>query len=475
MGSEATLGIPLAPDAGVVVVDYSAPNVAKEMHVGHLRSTVIGDALCRLLDVTGSTVIRRNHVGDWGTPFGMLIEHLIDLGETEAVAGLSMGDLNSFYAQARRKFDADEVFQDRSRRRVVALQGGDEETLRYWRILVAESVTYFDAVYRELGVQLDEADVVGESSYNPLLDAVVTDLDEAGLLVESDGAACVFPPGFTNREGEPLPLIVRKSDEGYGYAATDLAAIRDRIDTLGADRILYVVGAPQAQHLEMCFAVARMAGWLPEGTEAVHVAFGSVLGSDRKMFKSREGDTVKLKDLLDEGVERARAALAERGATEDLEVIARQVAMGAIKFADLSTDRQRDYIFEWDRMLAFEGATGPYLQYAHARICSIFRRADATARPGAVRLVEPAERALGRHLVALPDAVEATLESLSPSKLCTYLYELAQRYTTFYESCPVLKASEPWLVASRLTLCQLTAATLELGLGLLGIEAPERM
>ncbi len=475
MGAEATLGIPVDPDAGVVVVDYSAPNVAKEMHVGHLRSTVIGDALCRLLDATGSTVIRRNHVGDWGTPFGMLIEHLIDLGEAEAVAGLSMGDLNGFYAQARRKFDADEVFQERSRQRVVALQGGDEETLRFWRILVAESVTYFDAVYRELGVQLDEADVVGESSYNALLDGVVSDLDAAGLLVESDGAACVFPPGFTNREGEPLPLIVRKSDEGYGYAATDLAAIRDRIDTLGADRILYVVGAPQAQHLEMCFAVARMAGWLPEGTEAVHVAFGSVLGADRKMFKSREGDTVKLKDLLDEGVERARSALAERGATEDLEVIARQVAMGAIKFADLSTDRQRDYIFEWDRMLAFEGATGPYLQYAHARICSIFRRADASARPGAVRLVEPAERALGRHLVALPDAVEATLESLSPSKLCTYLYELAQRYTTFYESCPVLKASEPWLIASRLTLCQLTAATLELGLGLLGIEAPERM
>jgi len=475
MGSTSSLGIARDPLEPVVVVDYSAPNVAKEMHVGHLRSSVIGDSLCRLLEATGATVIRRNHVGDWGTPFGMLIEHLLDLGESAAVANLSMGDLNTFYTQARAKFDADDDFKDRSRARVVLLQGGDEETLRLWRILVAESVRYFDAVYQDLGVLLTEADVHGESFYNALLDGVVADLDAKGLLVDSNGAACVFPPGFTNREGEPLPLIVRKSDEGYGYAATDLAAIRDRVETLGADKILYVVGAPQAQHFEMVFAVAQMAGWLGEQCEAIHVAFGSVLGPDRKMFKTREGGTVKLKALLEEGTERARSALAARGAIEDIDRVAHQVAMGAIKFSDLSTDRQRDYIFGWDRMLAFEGATGPYLQYAHARIRSIFRRVDAGDAPGELLLEHEAERALARHLVSFPDAVASTLETYSPSKLCTYLFELAQSFTSFYESCPVLKAPDAATKASRLALCEIAASVLAKGLNLLGIEAPERM
>jgi arginyl-tRNA synthetase len=478
MGAHEALGIPAAAAPEVIVVDYSAPNVAKEMHVGHLRSTVIGDSLCRTLELLGHTVVRRNHVGDWGTPFGMLIEHLIDLGEEQAVAGLSVGDLNSFYTEARAKFDVDESFQDRSRSRVVLLQGGDAETLRLWRILVGESVRYFDAVYRDLGVLLTADDVVGESAYNPLLDAVVTDLDAAGLLVDSGGAACVFPPGFTNREGEPLPLIVRKSDEGYGYAATDLAAIRDRVSTLGANRILYVVGAPQAQHFEMVFAVASMAGWLPDGTEAVHVAFGNVLGPDRKMFKTRSGGTVKLQDLLAEGIERATTALSARDHDPaTLDQVARQVAMGAIKFADLSTDRQRDYIFDWDRMLAFEGATGPYLQYAHARVRSIFRKLDVDQVPtsGSIILAHPAERGLARHLVGLPDAVEAMIESYSPSKLCTYLFDLAQHFTTFYESCSVLNAPDEATRSSRLELCELTSSTLSTGLGLLGIEAPERM
>ena len=476
MAASSNLDLPPTEAGQVVVVDYSAPNVAKEMHVGHLRSTVIGDSLCRLLTASGATVIRRNHVGDWGTPFGMLIEHLLDLGEAQAIAGLSMGDLNSFYRQARTKFDADDAFKERSRTRVVALQGGDAETLRLWQLLVAESVRYFDAVYRDLDVLLESTDVVGESAYNDLLDGVVSDLDAQGLLVDSDGAACVFPEGFTNRDGEPLPLIVRKSDEGYGYAATDLAAIRDRVGTLGATKILYVVGAPQAQHFDMVFAVAKMAGWLDADHEAIHVAFGSVLGQDRKMFKTREGDTVRLSDLLNEGIERARAALVERGATEDLESVARQVAMGAIKFSDLSTDRQRDYIFDWDRMLAFEGATGPYLQYAHARIKSIFRRAaEEGAIAGTVALVEPAERALARSLVAFPDAVDSALEAYSPSKLCTYLFELAQAFTSFYESCPVLKAEDPAVRASRLSLCAISASTLAEGLSLLGIEAPERM
>ena len=478
MASDEALGVPAADAPEVCVVDYSAPNVAKEMHVGHLRSTVIGDSLCRTLDLLGHTVVRRNHVGDWGTPFGMLIEHLIDLGEEQAVAGLSVGDLNGFYAEARTKFDASDDFQDRSRARVVSLQGGDPETLRLWRILVAESVRYFDSVYTDLGVLLTEADVVGESAYNPLLAAVVEDLDAAGLLEDSGGAACVFPPGFTNRDGDPLPLIVRKSDEGFGYAATDLAAVRDRVATLGASRILYVVGAPQAQHFEMVFAVARMAGWLPDDVEAVHVAFGNVLGPDRKMFKTRAGGTVKLQDLLSEGIERATEALSTRDHDpETLGLVARQVAMGAIKFADLSTDRARDYVFDWDRMLAFEGATGPYLQYAHARIRSIFRRLDVDHVPtsGSIQLEHPAERALARHLVALPDAIESMMESYSPSKLCTYLYDLAQHFTGFYESCSVLNAPDEATRASRLELCELTASTLRQGLGLLGIEAPERM
>ena len=475
MGDDEVLGIALPSHPHRVVVDYSAPNVAKEMHVGHLRSTVIGDSLCRALELTGNTVIRRNHVGDWGTPFGMLIEHLVDLGEDAAIASLSVGDLNAFYGEARAKFEADDSFKERSRHRVVMLQSGDDETLRLWRILVEESIRYFDVVYRELGVLLTESDVVGESAYNPMLADVVADLDAKGLLVDSGGAACVFPPGFTNREGEPLPLIIQKSDEGFGYAATDLAAIRDRVGVLGADRIYYVVGAPQAQHFEMVFAVARLAGWLSDDTEAVHVAFGNVLGPDRKMFKTRAGGTVKLQDLLDEGTERARAALESRGAEADIDVVAHQVAMGAIKFSDLSTDRQRDYVFDWDRMLTFEGATGPYLQYAHARIRSIFRRVGDAPQGGGIELAHPAERALARQLVAFPDAIDSMLEHLAPSKLCLYLFELAQTFTTFYEGCPVLKAPDAATMASRLELCELTASVLRLGLGVLGIEAPEQM
>jgi len=358
---------------------------------------------------------------------------------------------------------------------VVALQGGDEETLRLWRVIVAESIRYFDTVYQALNVGLQEGDVRGESFYNDQLDAVVRDLDAKGLIVVSDGASCVFPPGFTNRDGEPLPLIVRKSDEGYGYAATDLAAIRDRIDDVGADLMLYVVGAPQEQHFAMIFAVATMAGWLTESVEAVHVSFGNVLGPDRKMFKTRSGETVKLKALLDEGIERSRAALIERGERLDIDLIASQVAMGAIKYADLSTDRQRDYIFDWDRMLAFEGNTGPYLQYAHARIRSIFRRIEDGSATGPISLTEPQERALAMQLRALPGVIQSAIESYSPSKLCTYLFDLAQSFTAFYEACPVLKAQDQALRSSRLSLCELTASTLRVGLSALGIDAPEQM
>jgi arginyl-tRNA synthetase len=474
------LGVPVVTDPDTVVVDYSGPNVAKEMHVGHLRATIIGDALCRVLDAVGDEVVRENHVGDWGTPFGMLIEHLVDLGEEKAVHELSVGDLDEFYRQARASFDADEVFQERSRRRVVALQSGDTETLRLWRVLVAQSVAYFDEVYGKLGVLLTDQDVVGESFYNPMLDDVVRDLDAAGLLVDNDGARCVFPPGFTNRDGDPLPLIVRKSDGGYGYAATDLAAIRDRVGRLGARQILYVVGNPQAQHLRMCFAVARMAGWLPEDVVAEHVGFGSVLGSDRKMFRSRSGESVKLVALLDEAIDRAGNSIAAREPDLDAATrseVATALGIGAIKYADLSTDRQRDYVFDWDRMLAFEGDTGPYLQYAHARIRSIFRRGGVQPPSPDVApvLAHPSERALGLALLGFGRALDDTMAHWAPSRLCAYLFDLATAFTAFYESCPVLKADVEATRRSRLLLCDLTARTIERGLRLLGIDAPDQM
>jgi arginyl-tRNA synthetase len=462
-----------------VVIDYSAPNVAKEMHVGHLRSTVIGDALARMYRFAGHQVIARNHVGDWGTNFGMLIEHLIDLGEHAAMASLSIGDLDSFYRAARAKFDADDAFKERSRNRVVSLQAGDPETRRLWAILVNESVAYFAEVYAKLDVTLAPEDIVGESYYNDMLGDVVRDLDQAGLLVESGGALCVFPPGFTNRDGEPMPVMVQKSDEGYGYATTDLAAVRDRVRALGADEILYVVGAPQGQHLEMIYAVARMAGWLPDSVRVEHVAFGNVLGPDRKMFKSRSGETVKLVGLLDEAIERAGVALAARQSDLSLEErqhLATQIARAAVKYADLSTERQRDYIFDLERMIAFEGDTGPYLQYAHARLRSIFRRLGALWEPGDVSftLASTPERHLALGVLAFPEAFASSLAGLQPHRLCVYLFDLAQRFTSFYEACPVLSV-EPPLRDERLALCEVTARTLSLGLSLLGIEAPDRM
>jgi arginyl-tRNA synthetase len=463
----------------IAVIDYSAPNVAKEMHVGHLRSTVIGDALARMYRFRGYQVISRNHVGDWGTPFGMLIEHLLDLGEDEAIASLSIGDLDSFYRGARAKFDSDDAFKERSRARVVALQSGDAETRRLWQILVDESVAYFADVYAALDVTLTPADVVGESYYNDMLEDVVSDLDAAGLLVESGGALCVFPEGFTNRDGEPLPLIVQKSDEGFGYAATDLAAVRDRVSNLHADEILYVVGAPQGQHFEMVFAVARAAGWLPASVRCEHVAFGNVLGADRKMLKTRSGETVKLVGLLDEAIQRADDALALRSnnlSQDERRHLARQIARAAVKYADLSTDRQHDYVFDLDRMIAFEGDTGPYLQYAHARLRSIFRRLDVPWDPNTAifALHHDAERHLALGLLAFPEAVDAALATLQPHRLSGYLFDLAQRFTTFYEACPVLSATEPTRT-ERLALCELTARTLSLGLSLLGIEAPDQM
>jgi arginyl-tRNA synthetase len=411
----------------------------------------------------------------------MLIEHLLDLGEGTAAEHLSLGDLDGFYKQARAKFDADEKFQDRARQRVVHLQGGDFETRRLWKLLVDLSTQHFNAVYRLLGVQLTDDDLMGESAYNDLLPEVISRLDELGLLQQSDGADVVFPPGYTNRDGDPLPLIVQKGQGGFNYATSDLACIIDRVERLGADVLLYVVGAPQAQHLSMVFDVAHMAGWLREPRRAVHVQFGNVLGSDRKMLKSRSGDPLKFIDLVNEAVSRADIAVAEKNPTlvaGDRERVARMIGIGAVKYADLSTDRIRDYVFDWERMLSFDGNTAPYLQYAHARICSIFRRSGvdrSSVRSTPPRIEAPQEKQLAMALLGFEPALTDTLDKYSPHRLCTYLYDLATAFSSFYEHCPVLKADDDAVRASRLGLCDLTARTLELGLGLLGIEVPEQM
>ncbi|SCE77591.1 arginyl-tRNA synthetase [Micromonospora purpureochromogenes] len=472
------LGVPVAPAPETVVVDYSAPNVAKEMHVGHLRSTVIGDAAVRLLDWLGHRVVRVNHLGDWGTPFGMLIEHLVDLGEAEATQELSMGDLDSFYKAARVKFDADEAFRERSRQRVVALQGGDERTLRLWRLLVEQSERYFLTVYKLLDVTLTRDDFRGESAYNDRLGGVVDELDRLGLLRASDGADCVFPPGFTGRDGEPLPLIVRKGDGGYGYPATDLAALRHRTDDLGATRLLYVVGLPQRQHFAMVFAVAEAAWWLRPPTRAVHLGFGSILGSDGRMLRSRAGGSVKLVGLLEEAVARATELARAKNPELDAEAaaeIGRAVGIGAIKYADLATDRGRDYVLDWERMLSLDGNTAPYLQYAYSRIRSVFRRAGTDPRPDVqILLTEPAERALAFELLGFAGVVAEVERTLEFHHLAGYLHRLASTFSAFYERCPVLRASGE-LRESRLVLADLTARTLRQGLHLLGIRTVERM
>ncbi len=477
------LGVPRADPAKRVVVDYSAPNVAKEMHVGHLRSTIIGDALARVLGFAGHDVIRQNHLGDWGTQFGMLIEHLLDIGEEEAAHELSVGDLTAFYQQARAKFDANEAFKERARQRVVLLQAGDEPTLRLWRLLFEASKSYFNAVYARLHVLLTDDDIAAESFYNPWLAEVADELEARGLARIDDGALCAFPVGFKGRDGEPMALMIRKSDGGFGYQATDLAAVRYRTTTLAADRIVYVVGAPQGQHLAMVHEVGREAGWIggDTGRAAEHVSFGSILGEDRKMYKTRSGDSVKLSELLDEAVERAAAKIRETNPdlpADEQASVAQMVGIGAVKYADLANDRVKDYVFDWDRMLAFEGSTGPYLQYAHARIRSIFRRAEvdpATLVGVQVLVREPAERALVLELLALPEIVESVVDTLQPHRLAGYAFDVAQSFTGFYEQCPVLRAPDEETRRSRLALCQVTARTIALCLDLLGLEAPDRM
>ena len=474
MGRDPRLGAGAKHTAQRVVIDYSAPNIAKEMHVGHLRSTIIGDALARTLRFVGDEVIPQNHVGDWGTQFGMLIEELDDRG-WNAGAGDSIADLDEFYRQARAHFDADEAFADRARRRVVKLQSGDPETMATWRALVAESQHHFEHVYALLDVGLSAEDMAGESIYNDQLAPTVEALEEAGQLELDDGALCAFPAGFQNRDGDRMPLMLRKSDGGYTYDTTDVAAIRHRIFDLRAQRILYVVGVPQSQHFQMVFAVAEAAGWLSHGVEVEHVAFGSVLGEDRKILRTRAGVSVKLIELLDEAIKRAQAILEERSGTSDPE-LARQVGIGAVKYADLSTDRRKDYVFSFERMLSLEGNTSVYLQYAHARTCAVLRRAGERAPEGAepASIGGEAERELALKLIAFGGAVDAVVETLEPHRLCTYLFELAAVFSNFYEKCPILKA-EGAERERRLLLTTLTERVLGAGLPLLGIQAPDRL
>ncbi|MFI9818039.1 arginine--tRNA ligase [Saccharothrix variisporea] len=471
LAADERLGVPAAAEPRRYAIDYGSPNVAKEMHVGHLRSAIIGDAVVRLLEFAGHDVVRHNHLGDWGTPFGMLIEHLTEL-DAGGSAGHSIGDLNAFYQAARRKFDGDPDFADRARRRVVALQSGDEETLSLWRELVRASEQHFAEVYALLDVKLDDDDYYGESFYNPFLDEVVEELAAAGLTEVSDGAVCVFLPGFVNRDGQRLPLIVRKSDGGYGYAATDLATVRYWTRDRKATDLLYVVGTPQAQHFRMIFETAARMGWLDDDHHAVHIGFGSVLGEDGKVLRTRAGGAVKLVSLLREAVDRAAAVIAERAELPDelRADVARAVGIGAVKYADLSGDREKDYVFAWDRMLAMEGNTSVYVQYANARARSVLSRAGHTG--GAVSLDSPIERALAVKLLQLPAAVATAVAEFAPHKLCTYLYETAVAFSAFYEHCPILKAPDDRTRDSRLALAHLSSRTLTLGLSLLGIAAP---
>jgi arginyl-tRNA synthetase len=461
-----------------VVVDYSCPNVAKEMHVGHLRSTIIGDSIARVLGFLGHEVIRQNHLGDWGTQFGMLIERILDQG-WEAGSRRSIGDLNELYREAKARFDTDPAFAERARARVVALQAGDGPTLDLWRALIDESKRHFAAIYSRLGVLLEEGDYRGESFYNPLLADTARELEEIGAARLSEGALCLFPPGFEGPEGQAVPLIVRKSDGGYGYDATDLAALRYRVRELGAERLIYVTDSRQKQHFAMVFAGAAMAGWLPEGRSAEHVPFGSVLGEDGKPFKTRAGENVKLADLLEEAERRAYELVKEKETglgEEEMRRVARAIGIGAVKYADLSSDRIKDYVFDWRRMLSFDGNTAPYLQNAYVRIRSIFRKAEAQgALPGRIAIASREEHLLGLELLKFGPTVEAVARSLEPHRLCGYLYNLASLYHRFYEACPVLTAPDPQARASRLGLCAATAKVISLGLGLLGIETVERM
>ena len=476
------LGVARPAQAQTVVVDYSSPNLAKEMHVGHLRSSIIGDAVVRTLEFLGHKVVRQNHVGDWGTQFGMLLAYLEEQKSEESDTELSreLGDLEGFYRAAKQRFDESDAFATRARSLVVKLQAGDEDCLALWREFNSVSLSHCQAVYDRLGVSLTPADVRGESAYNDDLAQVVSDLDAKGLLSEDQGAQCVFMDEFKNKEGAPLPVIVKKADGGYLYATTDLAALRYRAGTLHADRMLYFVDQRQALHFQQMFSLAKRAGFVPENTELEHMGFGTMNGPDGRPFKTRDGGTVKLIDLLDEAEQRAYTLVRDKNPELDdsaLRTIAHAVGIGAVKYADLSKNRSSDYIFNFEQMLSFEGNTAPYLLYAYTRVASVFRKAglDMADVNGNFLLQEEAEQALAARLVQFGEVLESVAEKGLPHLLCTYLYDVAGLFSTFYEHCPILSGDNEALKQSRLKLAALTARTLKQGMELLGLSPLERM
>ena len=459
-----------------IVVDYSAPNVAKEMAVHHIRSTVIGDAMVRVLEFLGHNVIRANHIGDWGTQFGMLIAYL-EKCENESGSGMELSDFEAFYREAKRFYDEDEAFAQKARSYVVKLQGGDEYCQKMWQKLVTMTMEQNQAIYDRLDVTLSQKDVMGESLYNPMLPEVVDDLIKKGIAVEDQGAIVVFLDDMKNKDGEKFGYIVRKSDGGYLYNTTDIACVKYRVDHFHAQRMVYFTDSRQHQHLEAAWKIARMAGYVPEGVSIEHAPFGMMLGKDGKPFKTRTGGTVKLKDLLDEAEKRVSDMLDARGGEytpEERKQVVHDVAIGAVKYADLSKNRLTDYIFDWDQMLSFEGNTAPYLQYAYSRIQSIFRKSKL--QPGLILINAEQEEDLANKLLAFSEAVNAVAQKGMPHLLCTYLYELSGIFMRFYEACPVLKEGvDEDTCRSRLALCALTAKVLKQGLGLLGINVMEKM
>ena len=476
INSDFKLGVEIE-DKKTIIIDYSSPNVAKRMHVGHLRSTVIGDALARILTYKGHQVIGENHIGDWGTPFGMLIEHFLECDH------IHVGDidLTDFYKDARYKFDNSEDFANRSRERVVKLQSKESETIELWKELVDISLLHFNEVYRMLNVLLNDDNLAGESIYEELLPEVVQRLDDQNLIVESNGAMVVFPEGWVNRENEPLPLIIRKGDGGYNYATSDLACIINRVENIGGTEFLYVVGAEQSQHFDMVFQVARQANFMDNSIKSVHIPFGLVVGSDGKKLASRDGEAISLKDLLEESIIRADKSILEKnpGMKEsERKEISKMIGIGSVKYADLSVDRNKNYVFDWDKMLSFDGNTAPYLQYAHARICSIFRKASISKdsfENTEIQITNVNEASLCRVLIRFSESIDDAINNYAPHRLAVYLHKLAQEFASFYENCPVLVYDSESIMNNRLALCSLTARTLSTGLNLLGIDSPERM
>jgi len=476
MNLDPRLGVGLE-NRKTIVIDYSSPNIAKRMHVGHLRSTVIGDALSRILSFKGHNVVGENHIGDWGTPFGMLIEHFIECDKNN----IGDIDLSTFYREARYKFENIDNFALRSRKRVVKLQSRDEETIDLWQKLVDLSLVNFNLIYQMLGVLLNDDNLAGESIYEDLLPEVVKRLESKNLIVESEGALVVFPDGWYNRENDPLPLIIRKSDGGYNYATTDLACIINRVESIECNEMLYVVGAEQSQHFSMVFQVAKDAEFMDETIKAVHVPFGLVMGSDGKKLASREGKVITLKELLEESVLRAEKLIIEKNPSMsalERNKVSKMIGIGAIKYADLSIDRNKNYVFDWDKMLSFDGNTAPYLQYAHARICSIFRKSSVSREStiySEILVVNDFEKSLSKSIIRFSESIDETINSYSPHRLAVYLHHLAQDFASFYENCPVLDTNDETTMNSRLALCNLTARTLKKGLELLGIETPTNM